>query len=164
MIIEEVVKKDTIDDDCECLCLQNFLDATGALVAAFKELSKDEPDPDLIGAAMQHSLLFLGNASAHLSHLRRTKIPKRLNRDVQGLAKDTDFSETAPFLFGKRIEQKIKERMETVGVLRRMTGKLKPKLFFQWGSSQGSGFGRSSRYQLQTRYHPYSQTQRNLPG
>ena len=82
-IIEEVVKKDTIDKDWELLHLQNFfLDTTGPLVAAFKELSKEEPDADLTCASVQQALLFLGNASAKLSHVRRTKILKRLNHDV----------------------------------------------------------------------------------
>ena len=75
-------------------------------------------------------LLFLGNASAHISHVRHTKILMRLNRDVQGLA---DFCEAAPFLFRKGIEQKIKERVEAIKVLRRMTGKFKPKSFSSRG-------------------------------
>ena len=74
-----------------------------------------------------YHLLFLGNASAHISHVRRTKI---LMRDVQGLA---DFCEAAPFLFRKGIEQKIKERVEAIKVLRRMTGKFKPKPFSSRG-------------------------------
>ena len=79
-IIEDVVKKDAVDEDKELSRLQNFfLDAVGPLVAAFEELSKDEPDADRTGAAVQQALLFLGNASTHLSHVRRTKILKRLN-------------------------------------------------------------------------------------
>ena len=79
-IIEEVVKKDAIDEDRELSRLQNFfLDTVGPLVAAFKELGKEEPDADLTCTAIQQALLFLGNASAHLSHVRRTKILKRLN-------------------------------------------------------------------------------------
>ena len=66
------------------------------LVAAFEELSKEEPDADFICAAVQQALLFLGNASTHLSHVHRMKIFKPLNRDVQGLAKDTDFSKLLP--------------------------------------------------------------------
>ena len=154
-IIEDVVKKDAIDEDKELSRLQNFfLDAVGPLVAAFEELGKEEPDADRTCAAVQQALLFLGNASTHLSHVRRTKILKRLNRDVQSLAKDADFSKAAPYLFGEGIEQKIKDRVEAVRVLRRTTTEFKPKNFFQRGSSQGSGLGRS-RFQPQSRYQPY---------
>ena len=97
IIIEEVVKKDTIDEDRELSCLQNFfLDTTGPLVAVFEELNKEEPDTDLTCAAVQQALLFWGNASTHLSHVHRMKILKRLNQDDQGLAKDTDFSKRLP--------------------------------------------------------------------
>ena len=59
MIIEEVVKKDAIDEDRELSHLQNFfLDTVGPLVAAFEELGKEEPDADLTCAAIQQALLF----------------------------------------------------------------------------------------------------------
>ena len=83
-------------------------------MAAFEELSKDDPDADLVGAAMQQALPFLGNANAHVSHVHRTKILNQLNRNVKGLAKDIDFSKPAPYLFGEGIEQKIKDQAEAV--------------------------------------------------
>ena len=80
MIIKEVVKKDAIDEDRELSRLQNFfLYTVRPLVAGFEELGKDEPDADLTCAAIQQALLFLGNDSAHSSHVRRTKIPRCLN-------------------------------------------------------------------------------------
>ena len=83
-IIEEVVKKDTIDEDPETLTSSEFLlDTIGPLVTVFEELSKEEPNADLTCAAVQQALLFLGNASAHLSHVHRMNILKLLNRDVQ---------------------------------------------------------------------------------
>ena len=61
-IIEGAVKRDSLDEDQELSCLQNFmLDTVGPLVAAFEELGKDEPDPDRISAAIQQALLFLGS-------------------------------------------------------------------------------------------------------
>ena len=67
-IIEGVVNRDLLDKDRELLCLQNLMvDTTGSLVAAFKELGKDERDPNHFSAAIQQALLFLGNASAHFS-------------------------------------------------------------------------------------------------
>ena len=85
-IIEEVVKKDTIDEDRELSRLWNFfLDTRWPLVAAFEELSKEEPNADLSYAAVQQALLFLGNTSTHVSHVYCMKIFKCLNWDVQGL-------------------------------------------------------------------------------
>ena len=93
-------KKELLDEDQELLHLQNFiLDTMGPLVAAFEELGKDEPDPDRVSVAIQQALLFLGNASAHFSQIRHTKILKRLNLEVQSLAKDMDFSQSAHYLF-----------------------------------------------------------------
>ena len=110
-IIEGVVRKDSLDEDRELSRLQNFmLDTAGPLVAAFEELGKDEPDPNRVSAAIQQALLFLGNASAHFSQIRRTKILKRLNPKVQSLAKDMDFSQSAPYLFGQGIEQNRRSR------------------------------------------------------
>ena len=162
-IIEGVVRKDSLHEDRELSRLQNFmLDTAGPLVAAFEELGKDEPDPDRVSAAIQQALLFLGNASAHFSQIRRTKILKCLNPKVQSLAKDMDFSQSAPYLFGQGIEQKIKEHVDAVRMLKRTTNtEFKPKNFFRGGSSQTSGTGRS-RYQTQARYQPYNQNQRGF--
>ena len=63
--------------------------------------------------------------------MQHTKILKCLNRDVQGLAKDADFSKAASYLFGKEIKQKIKECVEAVWVLRWTTTEFKPKQFFR---------------------------------
>ena len=52
-IIEEVIKKDTIDENRELSRLQNFfLDTTGPLVTAFEELGKEESNADLTCAAV----------------------------------------------------------------------------------------------------------------
>ena len=131
-IIEGVVRKDSLDEDRELSYLQNFmLDTAGPLVAAFEELGKDELDPDRISAAIQHALLFLGNASARFSHICCTKI-KWFNPKVQSLAKDMNFSQSAPYLFGQGIEQKIKEHVDAVRMLKRtINTEFKPKNFFE---------------------------------
>ena len=129
-IIKGVVRKDSFDEGRKLLRLQNFmLDTAGPFVAAFEELGKDELDPDHVSAVIQHALLFLGNASVHFSQIRRTKI---LNPEVQSLAKDMDFSQSAPYLFGQGIEQKIKEHVDAVCMLKRTTNtEFKPKNFFE---------------------------------
>ena len=96
--MESILKKEAMDKDSQWLRLQNFmLDATKPLVAAFEELSAEQPDGDHVSAAVQQALLFLGNASAHFNQLRRAKIVKKLNPDVESLAKDADFSQAAPY-------------------------------------------------------------------
>lgn len=86
-----------------------MLKITRPLVSTIEELlRKDETDPDCVSAAMQQALLFLGNASVHFSQVRSAKVLKWLNPAVQNLAKDKIFSQSAPYLFGKGIEQKIK--------------------------------------------------------
>jgi len=96
-----------------------MLDVMCPLVATFEELLSEEPDADCMSAAVQQALLFLGNISAHFSQLRRSKILKKLNPDVQSLAKDADFSQAAPYLFGEAIEEKVKSRVDVVHMLKR---------------------------------------------
>ena len=139
-----------------------MLHTTSPLVAAFEELGKDELDPDHVSALIQQALLFLGNASAHFSQIHCTKILKQVNPEVQSLAKYTDFSQSAPYLFGQGIEQKIKECVDALLILNKTTTtELKPKNFFQGGSSQIS-VTRRNRYQAQARYQPNNQNQRGF--
>jgi len=44
-----------------------MLDATKPLIAAFKELSAEQPDGDHVIVAVQQALLFLGNTIVHTS-------------------------------------------------------------------------------------------------
>ena len=84
----------------------------------------------------------MGNASAHFSQIRRTKILKQLNPEVQSLAKDMDFSQSAPYLFGQGIEQKIKEHVDAVHMLKRTTTtEFKSRSFFKGASLKQAGLG-----------------------
>ena len=106
-IVEGDLKKDALDKDRELSCLQNFvLDTTGPLVSTFEELGKEEPDADHVAAAIQQALLFLGNANTHFSQVHLVKILKWLNPEVQSLAKDTDFSQSAPYLLDRVLNTK----------------------------------------------------------
>jgi len=69
-IIEDVVKKDAVDENSQLSRLQNFY--LRPLVAAFEELRKDEPDADLVGIAVQQALLFY-NANTHVSQVQHAK-------------------------------------------------------------------------------------------
>ena len=75
-----------------------MLDAMRLLVAAFEELSSEEPDADCVSAGVQQALLFLGNTNAHFS-----QILKKLSLDVQSLVKDADFSQATPYLFSEGV-------------------------------------------------------------
>ena len=89
-IVEGVVKKEAIDEDQELSCFQNFvLDTVGLLVSAFEKLGKEEPDSDHVAVTIRQALLFLDNANAYFSQVHCAKILKRLNPEVQSLAKDT---------------------------------------------------------------------------
>ena len=106
-IVEGDLKKDALDKDRELSRLQNFvLDTAGLLVSTFEELGKEEPDPDHVAATIQQALLFLGNANAHFSQVHLVKILKWLNPEVQSLAKDADFSQSAPYLLDRVLNAK----------------------------------------------------------
>ena len=74
------------------------------------------PNLDKIQQTIQAALLILGNALAHISQERRTKVLAHLNPD---LAKDTDFSKDAPLLFGAGFQKQAKEHLEAVSCLRK---------------------------------------------
>ena len=51
--------------------------------------------------AVSDAIKLLGNASAQISKLRRKKILKAVNPDIQGLAEEDILQEAAPNLFGR---------------------------------------------------------------
>ena len=68
------------------------------LIAALEELTiSEEPNDNFLVAAMQHSLMMIGNASAQFSKERRIRALEKLNPDLKSLAEDEDLS----YLFGR---------------------------------------------------------------
>ena len=68
-------------------------------------------------AALYAAIQLLGNASAQVSRLRRKKILKSINPEIQDLAEEDLFSAAAPYLFGEGFEQKMKDRAESLKIL-----------------------------------------------
>ena len=116
------------------------------------------------------ALRLLGNAVAQTSKVRRKRILKVCNQDIQDLADEEDlFLESSPNLFGKEFEKQMKERAESVKLLNKSQ---------QRSSSQSGGkqFFRGSR-PLQTqrggglsyrggraRFNPMGQNRNTLTG
>ena len=170
-IIKGELPKEALEADRKLSRFQNFvLDATGPLVAALEELSNsDAPDPSLVTAAVQQSLMFLGNTAAHLSQERRTKALARLNPDLKSLVDDEDFSKAAPFLFGSGFEKKAKERAEALECLRKASnpstqksGQPPRKQFFRGSRSQQTGGSGSGYYHRQRDTRPYQRQRQNF--
>ena len=115
--------------------------------------------------AVSSAIALLGNASSHISKLRRKKVPKELNPDIQDLAEDdSKFVQAAPKLFGVGFEKTMKERAESLKLLKSSTKKTseprqKPFFFRQGRPSRphrGGGFstrGRRGHYQPYQPYH-----------
>ena len=69
-------------------------------------------------SALSESLCLLANASAQISRLRRKRILKAVNPDIQDLAdEDKPFTKASPYLFGSGLEARMKERAESVRLL-----------------------------------------------
>ena len=64
------------------------------------------------------ALTLLGNAVTQTSKVRRKRILKICNQDIQDLAEEEDlFLEASPNLFGREFEKQMKERAESVKLL-----------------------------------------------
>ena len=68
-------------------------------------------------AAISDAMKLLGNASSQISWLRRKRILKAVNPEIQGLAEDDLFTTAAPDLFRQGSEQKMKEWAESMKLL-----------------------------------------------
>ena len=154
-LIKGELGKETMDADKKLARLQNFtLDAAGPLVVALEEVTtKDEPNSELIVAALQQSLMLVGNASAHGAGEVESR-PK-------SLAEDEDFSQTQPLLFGKGFEKKAKERAEALECLRKASIKERKnsiystsnsKCFLRGSRPQQNGGYRGGNYHRQTNW------------
>ena len=67
--------------------------------------------------AVKDAIRLLGNASAQISKLRRKKVLKKMNPDIQDLANEDIFQEAAPDLFGSEFEKRMRKRAKSLQVL-----------------------------------------------
>ena len=159
-LIKGELGKEALEADRKLSRLQNFtLDAAGPLVAALEEFEKEDANAETIAAAIQQSLLLLGNASTQFSVERRAKALAKLNPDLKSMADDKDFSQAPPYLFGPGFEKKAKERTEALECLRKVskptfssyrpntrTAIFRKRLFRATRFHQSSGSGGSGNY------------------
>lgn len=80
-------------------------------------------------AAVAAAIKLLGNASAHISHLRWTKVITQMNKALLPLVEeDSNFEDVSPSLFGPEFAQKSKELVDRVKAMRSTI--TTPKQFF----------------------------------
>ena len=88
--------------DKELSRIQTFmLDGMAPLTAVLEALSKEPLSDQETLLAVTLALELMGNASAHMSRLRKEKLTASFNKSLLSLAQeDKDFTKAAPHLFG----------------------------------------------------------------
>ena len=95
------------------------LDPVGPLARVIHAL-KDSGDSftmDEAHSALCDAVKLLGNASSQISKLRRRKILRAVNPDIQDLAEEEIFTGAVPDIFGQGLEAKMKERAESLKLI-----------------------------------------------
>ena len=116
-------KAETKTADAELARIQAFVhDPVGPLVQLLHGLdTEEEAEPrisvDDARVAVKDAIRLLGNASAQISKLRRKKVLKKMNPDIQDLADEDIFQEAAPDLFGSEFEKRMRKRAKSLQVL-----------------------------------------------
>ena len=113
-VVKGNISKDTKEADRTLVKLQTLvIDAVAPLMHMLEEAQSGKlTNDDTSVKASKLTLSLLGNASAHISKVRRKKTLKDLNKHLLTLAKDDElFSEAAPLLFGDGFEKVIKEHV-----------------------------------------------------
>ena len=141
--------------DTELACIQAFvLDSVGPLIRILKATEEDQTSEDSVSldeekVAIADALRLLGNASAQISRLRRKKILKAVNPEIQDLADEDIFASAAPDLFGQDFEGKMKERAESLKLLNAASKPPPSKKFFRGSRptrpQRGGGQNRGGR-------------------
>jgi len=100
-----------------------ILDALAPLTTILElfHLDAKEVSSEQVAKAVELAVTLLGNASCHISDLRRTKVLKECNKDLVVWAQDHEavFLKAAPQLFGPVFPKDATARLETVSALRK---------------------------------------------
>ena len=137
-------KADTKTADAELGKIQAFVfDPVGPLLHLLEKVSEEDTDMtrEDIAHELKDALRLIGNTSSHISTIRRKKILKALNPEIQDLAtEEGHFKEAAPQLFGAGFEKVMKDRAESIKILQRASKPAtssapQPKKFFSKGRS-----------------------------
>ena len=150
-VFKTSTKPEVKNADSELARIQAFvLDPVGPLARVLHGMDPegDQISLDEARSAVKDAIRLLGNASSQISKLRRKKILKAVNSDMQDLAEEDTFADAAPNLFGSGFEAKMKERAES---LKLISSSSKPppgsKKFFRGGRTfvPQKGGGQASR-------------------
>ena len=142
------IKSEVKTCDAELARVQAFvLDPVVPLTNMLHHLENEEYSVEDARSDLTDALRLLGNASAQISRIRRKKVIKALNPDIQDLAEEDELYKcAAPYLFGTGFEQRMKDRAESIKLLTKAKAP-PPKKFFRAGRStvpRGGG-GRYNR-------------------
>ena len=105
------VRSDVKTADAELARLQAFvLDPVGLLVEVLEGIDCESILVEDTCSALSESLRLLGNASGQISRLRRKRVLKAVNPDIQDLVdEDKPFTKASPYLFGSGFEARMNE-------------------------------------------------------
>ncbi len=158
-------KAETKTADAELARIQSFvLDPVGPLLHLLERFqAADDDNPLAVEDAahdIQEALRLIGNTSMQISTVRRKKVLKALNPEIQDLATEgRHFRDAAPQLFGSGFEKVMKDRAESIQILQKASktasnsGQSYPKKFFQKGRptapQRGGGQNSQGRRQKQ---------------
>ena len=124
-VIKSLVPQSIKTANKELARLQTFiLDSMAPLAALMEQISHHGDEVSIIDvkAATLTATELIGNASAHISHLRREKLVSSINRTLLPLAQDDGaFLEVAPNLFGPDFSRWAKEHLDQVKSLKAAT-------------------------------------------
>uniref|UniRef100_A0A1X7VE25 Uncharacterized protein n=1 Tax=Amphimedon queenslandica TaxID=400682 RepID=A0A1X7VE25_AMPQE len=112
--------KEIRDTDAEFAHIQAFIhDPIGPLITLLHNIENEGGvlRLDEAASAVLSSIRLLGNASAQVSRLRRKKLLKAGNPDIQDLAEEDIYSSAAPYLFGSEFEGRMNERAKSLKIL-----------------------------------------------
>ena len=147
-----------------------LLDSLAPLTSVVEAHYNGDPfDEKEVLQAVKAAVQLVGNANAHMSHLRRERVVTDLNKALLPIVGDDEaFAEAAPLLFGTEFAKKGKEMIDQVKAMRATISKKQEKRpFFRGGPPrQLGGFqpkiwkGRSPKLPLQG---PAIQPERPIP-
>ena len=124
-VIKSLVPQSTKTTDKELSRLQTFvLDSMAPLATLMEQVShhSDEVSIEDVKAATSTATELIGNASAHISRLRREKLVSSINKSLLPLVQeDGAFLEVAPNLFGPDFSRRAKDHLDQVKSLKAAT-------------------------------------------
>ena len=117
------MKAETKTADAELAKIQAFvLDPVGPLLHLLERFQEEDNEltTDDAVASLQDALRLIGNSSCQISSIRRKKVLRALNPEIQDLAAEKEhFKEDAPQLFRNGFEKVMKERAESIRILQK---------------------------------------------